>query len=161
MPQTRKIYDFKSVGQLQTVYENNVVDVAIKNPIGIRTPMLFAPTGNTMFNMSYDLGTQIRDNLRNLIATNRGERLMLGDFGANLLPLAMEMTAEDIDGEAARRISAAVDKYMPFITLETFEPKVDNSEDGNVIRSVVRVTYSVSDLNLTDQAVEAVILVGG
>lgn len=161
MPQTRKIYDFKSVGQLQTVYENNVVDVAIKNPIGIRTPVSYTSTGNSMFNMSYDLGVQIRDNLRNLIATNHGERLMLGDLGANLLPLALEMTSEDIDNEAVRRISAVVDKYMPFVVLETFEPRVDKSEDENVIRSVVRVIYSVPDLALTNQAVEAVVLVGG
>ena len=159
MPQVRKVYDFKSVGQLQTTYEDNLVDVAVKNPIGIRTPISFVSTGNSMFNMSYDLGTQIRDNLKNLIATNHGERLMLGDFGANLLPLAMEFYKEDIDAEAVRRISVAVDKYMPFVNLETFEPKVERGD--NCIQSSVKVVYSVPDLGLNNQAVEAVILVGG
>jgi phage baseplate assembly protein W len=160
VPQVRKVYDFKSVGQLQATHDDIVDNVVVKKSIGIRTPISFVSTGNAMFNMSYDLGTQIRDNLKNLIATNHGERLMLGDFGANLRPLAMEMTAEDIDAEAVRRISAAVDKYMPFVNLETFEPKVERGDD-NCIQSSVKVVYSVPDLGLNNQAVEAVILVGG
>ena len=161
MAQVRRTYDFKSVGQLQQAYDDNIDDLAKTNPIGIRTPVSFAMTGNDMFNMSYDMSTQIMDNLRNLLSTNSGERLLMTDLGVNLRPLAMEMTAEDTDAEAARRIAAAVEKFMPYIELDSFEPSIEKSDNDNVILSKIRVTYSVPTLGLDNQAVEVTIFTAG
>ncbi len=161
MSQVRKTYDFKSVGQSQVIYDENLDEQAAVFPIGIKTPISFAPTGNSMFDMSYELAPQIRDNLRNLLTTNAGERLMINDIGANLLPLAFELTAEDTDIEAARRISQTVEKYMPYVSLEDFEPSVEKSNDDNVIQSQIRVTYSVPSLGLTNQAVAVIIFTAG
>ena len=161
MSQVRRTYDFKSVGQLQDTYEKNVEDLEVKMPIGIRTPISFTSSGNSMFDMSYDIASQIKDNLRNLLATNHGERLSLSDFGANLLPLAFEFTAEDTDEEAARRIIKAVKKYMPFVELDVFEPSIEKSNDEDVIRSKIKVMYSVPNLALTNQAIEVIIFVAG
>jgi len=107
------------------------------------------------------LEDQIRDNIRNLLATNSGERLMMGDLGANLLGLAFELTSEDTDIVAAQRISATVEKYMPYVTLEDFEPSIEKSEDDNVIQSQVRIKYSVPSLGLTDQFVVVIIFTAG
>jgi phage baseplate assembly protein W len=161
VPQVRRTYDFKSVGQLQQTYDENISDLAKTNPIGIRTPVSFAMTGNDMFSMSYDMPTQIMDNLRNLLSTNSGERLLMTDMGANLRPLAMEMTAEDADAEAARRIATAVEKFMPYIELDSFEPSVEKSDNDNVIQSQIRITYSVPALGLNNQAVEVIIFTAG
>ena len=161
MSQVKKTYDFKSVGQSQAAYDENVDDVAVVSPIGIKTPISFAGGKDAMFDMSYNLGVQIRDNLRNLLVTNSGERLMLGDFGANLKPLALEMTAEDTDTEAARRILLAVEKYMPYISLEDFEPSIERSDNDNVIQSQIRITYSVPSLGLTNQSVAVIIFTAG
>lgn len=161
MAQVRRSYDFKSVGQLQQAYDDNIDDLARSNPIGIRTPISFAKSGNDMFSMSFDMASQIRDNLRNLLSTNSGERLMMADLGANLSELAFEMTSEDTDAEAARRIAAAVEKFMPYIELDSFEPSVDKSNDDNVIQSKIRITYSVPNLGLDNQAVEVIIFTAG
>jgi phage baseplate assembly protein W len=159
--QVRRSYDFKSVGQLQQTYDDNVEDLVRANPIGIRTPISFASSGNDMFNMSYDMPTQIRDNLKNLLSTNSGERLLMPELGANLRPLATEMTAEDTDTEAARRIAAAVEKFMPYVELDSFEPSIEKSSDENVIQSKIRITYSVPALALNNQAVEVIIFTVG
>jgi len=159
--QVRKTYDFKSVGQTQAAYDENVDDTAAVVPIGIRTPISFADGKSSMFGMSYNLEDQIRDNIRNLLATNSGERLMMGDLGANLLGLALELTSEDTDIVAAQRISATVEKYMPYVTLEDFEPSIEKSEDDNVIQSQVRIKYSVPSLGLTDQFVVVIIFTAG
>jgi len=159
--QVKKTYDFKSVGQSQAAYDENVDDVVVVSPIGIKTPISFADSKNSMFDMSYKLGNQIRDNLRNLLVTNHGERLMLGDFGANLKPLALEMTAEDTDAEAARRILLAVEKYMPYVSLEDFEPSIERSDDDNVIQSQIKITYSVPSLGLTNQSMAVIIFTAG
>jgi phage baseplate assembly protein W len=161
MSQVKKVYNFKSVGELDTSYQERQEDTRKSLPIGILTPISFGTSAGSLFSMSHDIATQISDNLKNLISTNEGERLTLADFGANLRPLALEMTAENIDAEAVRRISRSVSKYMPFVELETFEPRVEKSSSGNVVRSIVKITYAVPTLGISNQAVEAIILVAG
>lgn len=159
MAQVKKTYDFKSVGQLQSKFQQQQEDTVSKLPIGILTPVSFDQIGGSMFEMSVDLEDQIRDNLRNLVSTNHGERLMLNDFGANLKELAYDLTSEDVVSEALIRISTAVSKYMPFVELETLEPTVIRSEDGNSVLNKIKIGYSVPAVGAIDQVVEAVIVV--
>lgn len=156
-----KTYSFKSVGQLQETYEDQQFNTVISNPVGILTPISFAKGSGQMFNMSFNVKEQIRDNLKNLILTNSGERLMLSDLGANLRPLAFELTNDDIATSAIRRISSTVSKYMPFIELETFETRTEPSRDGVIAAVVVRVGYSVPSIGATSQFVEATIYAVG
>lgn len=155
-----RTYSFKSVGQLQNSYEDQQVNTLPNNPVGIITPVTFGSSGQ-MFNMTFDVKQQIRDNLKNLILTNSGERLMLTDFGANLRPLVMELTNEDVANEAIRRISKTVAKYMPYVELDTFETRTQNSQNGSTVGIVVRVGYSIPSIGATNQFVEPIIYVAG
>jgi len=157
-----KVYSFKSVGELNSDVLQQSFNTLRITPMGIKTPMSFdkGPAG-TLFSMNYNVATQIRDNLKNLLLTNKGERLMLADFGADLRPLATELTNEDVTNEALRRISQAVSKYMPFIELETFETRTQESQNGLTVGIVVKVTYSVPTINVTNQVIETVIYVVG
>ena len=159
MAQSKKSYSFKSVGQLQSSVDSQLAESIVKSPIGILTPVSFNQTGGSLFNMSMDLKDQVQDNLRNLLSTNHGERLLLGDFGANLKPLAYDLTSEDVISEALIRISTAVSKYMPFIVLDTFEPSVMKGPDDSTIINRIRVGYSVPAAGATKQAVEVSIVV--
>lgn len=161
MANNRKSYSFKSVGQKQDDFFNQQLETIRKTPIGIVTPISFALAGDTMFNMSYDIAAQIRDNLKNLLLTNSGERLMLNDFGANLRPLAFELTNDDVAAEATRRILASVNKYMPFVELDTFETVAETPKNENIANVTVKVTYSVPSIGVINQAVEAVIYAAG
>ena len=161
MSNNRKVYSFKSVGQTQNDFDEQQKNVIRQTPIGILTPVSFAQSGGTLFSMSFDIKQQVRDNLKNLLLTNRGERLMLGDFGADLRPLAFDYSNEDIVSAAISRISKSVSKYMPFIELENFETRVENSTNGNTVGVVIRVTYSIPNIGATDQAVEAIIYAAG
>lgn len=161
MSNNRKTYDFKSVGQLQNTYDQQQFDTVRKTPIGILTPVSFATTDGSMFSMSYNVIDQIKDNLKNLLLTNKGERLMLNDFGADIRRLGLEMMNDDIATTAIRQISSTVGKYMPFIDLQNFETRNQASEDGNTVGIVVRVTYAVPSIGVTNQAVEVVIHAAG
>ena len=161
MSDNRRVYSFKSVGQEQNDFDKQNLQTLVRNPIGILTPVSFAQSGGTLFSMSFDVKDQIRDNLKNLLLTNRGERLMMTDFGADLRPLAFEYNNEDIVNAAISRISSSVSKYMPFIELENFETRVEPSTNGNSIGVVVRVTYSIPAIGATNQAAEAVIYAVG
>ena len=89
-------------------------------PIGIKTPL--RPGGNNgIFDGHFVLKDQVKDNLRNLMLTNWGERLGLYNFGANLRPLTTEIVGQDsFDAQATERSKGAVDRWMPYVSLDTF-----------------------------------------
>lgn len=153
---------FKSVGKSTVTVRSEAEAARPVIPIGIKTPLRF---GNTsLFEMHTELFDQIRDNLRNLIMTNWGERLGQYDFGANLRELAAERLArEDYDQEVAFRIKRAVDKWMPYVALEEMVPIDD---EAVVLRSEhsysvpmrrYLVTYDVPSINSPKQSLEIIV----
>ena len=161
MSQEAKVYSFKGVGQTVSDHEKSLNNPQQDIPFGIATPIRFAKKAGSFLEMHVDPVQQIKDNFKNMVATNHGERLMLSDFGANLKPLAFELGVEDADTEAVRRITATTAKYMPYISLETFEPLRQLSNDGSLARVGVRIVYSVPNLGITDQVIEAQIMSAG
>lgn len=108
--------------------------------------------------MSTSLADQVADNLRNLILTNWGERVVHYDFGANLRPLMSDLVSlDDFDSAACERIKGAVNKWMPFVSLINFESSVDRTAAASasglaVIRIVI--TYNVPALKVLNKALE-------
>jgi phage baseplate assembly protein W len=160
MQGSRKVYNFSSVGELDSTIKN-VQIVLSPNPIGIVTPIRFGTSDQGTFEMHTDLAKQIRDNFRNMVATNHGERLVYQDFGANLQSLVFELGTEQADAQAIQRISNTTKKYMPFITLNTFEPISLGGDGYGNSRIKVVINYSVPSLFLNDQVVEVVFTYGG
>jgi phage baseplate assembly protein W len=156
----RKVYNFSSVGQLESKVRD-VQSVVSPNPIGISTPIRFGTSEKGTFDMHIDLAKQIRDNFRNMIATNHGERLIYQDFGANLKSLVFELGTEEADNIALQRIVKTTSKYMPFVTLNTFEPVSLGSDGYGNARTKVVINYSVPSLFLKDQVIEVIFTYGG
>lgn len=161
MSDYRKTYSFKSVGQTQESYGSQVSAIVPVLPIGIKTPIRFSNPGGNLFDMTTSLIEQVKDNLKNLVLTNSGERLMLTDFGANLRPLGFELSKEDVANEAIRRISKTVQKYMPYVELETFEAKVLPTNNGLTVGNVIRIGYSIPSIGASSQNIEVVIYTVG
>ena len=158
MGNNRKKYDFASVGELETVFSNRLVDTTANMPIGIKTPMQLGYDNSGPFKMRTDLEAQVRDNFRNMLQTNHGDRLMLHDFGANLQELAFELSTEGGDTKAINRIRKATSKYMPFVNLLTFESVKRPNEDTAVASTGVRITYSIPTINTTTEHIIEVII---
>lgn len=144
---------FKSVGKTQA---DRVAQQLVQSPtpISIKTPLKL---GNQegIFAMHFSLADAMHDNLRNLVLTNWGERLGLYDFGGNLRPLTTELVSvEDFDGQAIERISGAVQKWMPFITLETFQSTIDRINNKNTAIIKITIVYNIPALNVFNKALE-------
>lgn len=117
---TRVVIEFKHVGVRDFEPENIAARNRTLVPVGIRTPLTLG--SETFLEMTRTALDQIGDNLRNLVQTNHGDRVMLFDFGANLRPLLVEWTSkEDFDSEAMVRINTAITKWMPYITPVGFD----------------------------------------
>ena len=139
--QDRKTYSFKSVGDLtESVVEERYQ--SLPTPVGIKTPLQLG-NGSNIYKMHYSLQDQIKDNLRNLCLTNRGERLGRPDFGANLLELVMELGTESADQKAMIRIKEAVGKYLPFVNLIGFSTETDHFDNKEVAKVDLFLTYTI------------------
>lgn len=157
----RKTYSFKSVGVSTELSKKLAKAEPQRPPIGIKTPVTLAEKGNNFLEMHYDYPEQIHDNLLNLILTNHGERLGLPDFGANLMELTFEMQDEGAQSEAMARINAAVQKYMPYISLETFTPIVDHFNNKDVAKIGIQVGYTVPKLRTQLRNLEVILYSAG
>ena len=162
--QNRKTYDFSSVGELDKDLRDQDSQRRIervKRPLGIKTPLQLSADTDTIFQMHTVLIDQISDNLRNLIQTNHGERLGFYHYGANLMELCFELGTESADTAAIRRIRKAVEKFMPFVSLDTFEPIVERYDNEHTAKIGVRITYSVPKLSTKRRAIDVILYVAG
>jgi phage baseplate assembly protein W len=142
---------FKSVG-IKSNDPNLFKEVQL-NPIGIKTPVQVGTGRSGIFEMHFNVPDQLSDNLRNLLLTNHGERLCRADYGANLRPLAFELTSkEDWEAEAMARINTAVSKFMPFVDLETFSSELLTeklSDSGDSLAHIrINIKFNIPKANL-------------
>lgn len=157
----RKTYSFKSVGRPVELAKKLVRDGPERPPVGIKTPVTLSQTGKSFVEMHNNFPDQIHDNLTNLILTNHGERLGLPDFGANLSELTFEMQEESTQSIAMNRVSAAVRKYMPYVSLETFSPIVENFDNKEVAKIGLVVGYKVPKLKTPLRQLEIILYSAG
>ena len=146
-----KTYNFKSVGEsLQEMQERRFSFVEEHTPLGIATPIRFTAGASSTFLMTENPEDMIKDNLKNLIATNYGERLFFPDYGANLRDLASDIGTEDGDTIIMSRLNQAVAKYMPYVNLVNYQPVRKLSRTGNITKLGMVVNFSVPRLGLDD-----------
>ena len=145
-------YSFKSIG---TKTKTSIVDSQKSlQPYGIITPLTRGNDGQ-LFNMTTTVSEQISMNLKDLLLTNWGERLMLHDFGANLRILLTEFTGqEDFDALALVNIKSAVDRWMSYIDLNDYTSEMMTDSRGSVQSSIITITYSVPLLNISDKSLK-------
>lgn len=88
----------------------------------------------------------MKNNLRDLIMTDWGERLALYDYGGNLTSLCTEYERygkEEFDSIAMSRISAAVTKYMPYVELNGFESQQTYATEIGLGNVIIIIEYSI------------------
>lgn len=148
---------FKNVGVRKDEQQNDPVDTGTTRiPFGIKTPIELAHGTDDLFVMHYEVQDQVRDNLKNLLLTNHGERLAQYKFGANLRPLCSEYAnKESFDSDAMININTAIKTFMPYIVPLEFKSAVekDNQQTG-LARLTISVIYSIPKLRVQRDQVD-------
>ena len=103
--------------------------------IGFNFPFQPATGSLGYLEVTDDIVSAIQANVRSLLLTNRGERVMHIDFGCNLREFLFEQKTRVLKMRISERIKAQLAKWMPFLTLT---------------RSVV--TFTEDDPNLGENA---------
>jgi phage baseplate assembly protein W len=161
-------FEFKSTGinSLEQRISKEKVDSIIINPIGIKTPLRLSENDNdSLFEMHRNIEDVIRDNLRNLLLTNKGERLGRHDFGTSLRSLTFEMiNNENFEQIVMNDIQIAVEKYLPYIELDMFSAetiKFENDDIKGISTLLVKVGYNVTNIGIKNKELVLKINIGG
>tara|TARA_Y100000592_G_C5481427_1_gene325803 strand:+ start:8361 stop:8729 length:369 start_codon:yes stop_codon:yes gene_type:complete len=99
------------------------------------------------YTMISDFHSLIKQNLKMLILTNPGERVMIPDFGVGIQSYLFENFSESTYVEIENNIRSQVQKYLPVVTIGRLS--FDNSSpDTNTLG--VSLQYSIPALNVKD-----------
>ena len=146
-------YSFKSVGQT-FVQKQETTTTTTALPIGIKTPLTLG-TIEGIFAMHYTLADQVHDNLRNLLLTNWGERLVQYKLGANLRELLSDYaTQDDFDSQAIERINAAVQRWMPYVNLQDYLSEIIHEQSSGMGAIRLTITYGIPSLKVEKRALQ-------
>lgn len=114
--------------------------MAQKGYINIQFPFSDDPDGKFL-KMNDESKRAIKADLVHLLLTNKGERLYMPDFGANLRQYIFEMNDAPTQNSIKNEINEAVKKFIPnlIITELTVTP---SEEDEKAV--IVRIDYRVT-----------------
>jgi len=106
---------------------------------------------NGIFSVNFTTLNQAKDNLKNLILTRKGERLMQPEFGCDV----WKVLFEPLDGETVERviensIVEAVSIWLPYLNIDTIVFDYDENDIDNH-RIILDIKFSlVSNPNLSE-----------
>ena len=152
---------FKSSGQSVNSEINYRKDTFQRKPIGIKTPLELGTGRDGLLKMHDNLKNQIKDNLKNLLLTNHGERLGNYSFGANLDELMFELAPEDFEQEALARVSDAISKFMPFVNIESFETFTETFNNEHTAKIGIKISYGIPQLGASNETISLILRVAG
>tara|TARA_B100001059_G_C17832875_1_gene585886 strand:- start:1263 stop:1850 length:588 start_codon:yes stop_codon:yes gene_type:complete len=131
-----------------------------EKPIGIKTPLERGTSKKeTLFKMHYNIIDQLEDNLKNLVMTQKGERLGFPDYGTRLREIYSNNTLDEneIADLASNEIQNVVQKFMPSIRLvEFYSNRISNNnkkenaanEKGLELSNALSQNVSVQDVDV-------------
>lgn len=111
-------------------------------------------TNVTHYDMIDDFVVNTRQNVKNLLLTSPGERVMLPDFGVGLRRYLFENDASFVSAEIKDRIFEQIRSYMDFV--EIIDIRFATSDDSPDIKEnelAIKVSYRISILDTFDEVI--------
>jgi len=103
--------------------------------IGISLPIQI---GKTAFEQTFTTFEQVKSNIKNLLLTKRGERVMQPEFGSGLQELLFEQNVDDLEGRIQTTIEDSISQWLPFVNIDEID-----IEQTNELRDNNRVNVSI------------------
>jgi len=128
---------------MATVRELNENDDA---RFGLKFPLEYNNQQGGFFPTTRTIKEQASSNLKNLILTNKGERVGQPEFGTNITSILFEPLTPDIGDRIEASISEATSKWLPYITLVNIFTSVPET-NPNMIMVQIEFSIKVDDPN--------------
>ena len=97
--------------------------------VGITLPIQRGEDG--YFRQSFRTFDQVRSNLKNLLLTKRGERILQPDFGSGLHDLLFNPATEKFEEDLETTINDAVAKWLPYVIVEDINIDISKEMTDN------------------------------
>ena len=114
--------------------------------IGITLPIQI---GNTAFNQSFTTYEQAKSNIKNLLLTKKGERVMQPNFGSGLQELLFDFNDDLLSAKIEETITTALETWLPYIVVQQINVQQSNeNKDKNTVG--ISISFNVRnnpDLN--------------
>jgi phage baseplate assembly protein W len=129
----------------------NVVDLTENDYKVLGIGINSTSNSNGIFAVNYTTLTQAKDNLKNLILTKKGERLMQPEFGCDVWKVLFEqLDGNTIETSIENSILDAVSIWLPYLNIDTIVFDYDeNDVDNNRIALDIKFSL-VSNKNLSE-----------
>lgn len=125
-----------------------IIDTEDKS-VGVSLPITIGNNG--YFAVTYTTKEQVKTNLKNLILTNRGERLMQPNFGCNLRQAIFEQIGNETYDYIRNEIQNAISVWLPYIIVNDVNVTSDDtSKDNNRINVKLDYTLAYAGNNSRD-----------
>jgi len=103
--------------------------------VGIRFPLDHSPEG--FFYKTKTILEQAKANMRNLLLTSLGERVMQPEFGSTLMDVIFNQ-GPDVENDIDEAIREAVSNWLPYVLIN----EINMFQEGNQVD--VSIDFSVS-----------------
>ncbi len=138
---------------MSIVKKYNPIDLLPDVAVGIKLP--FTGKSGNLFDLSYSTHDQALSNLKNLLLTRRGERIMEPYFGTTIQDALFEPNTDILIETIKSSISDAIAYWLPYIIINSLE--VENviatlgaqQEHGVTITLQVSVTENGANTPIT------------
>ncbi len=113
---------------------------------------LFKDSTEGTYIMNHSAKESIAQDLKMLVLTNPGERMMNPSYGVGLKHLLFSQNTEDLESEIKEKITSQVANYMSFISIEDIQVQTSEvSENGLyiILKYYIPALKTIEELNLT------------
>ena len=97
--------------------------------VGITLPIQRGNDG--YFAQSFRTFDQVRSNLKNLLLTKKGERIIHPEFGSGLHDLLFQPATEKFEEDLETTINEAVAKWLPYVIVEDINIDISKEQTDN------------------------------
>ena len=110
--------------------------------IGITLPIQI---GNNAFNQAFTTIEQAKSNIKNLLLTNRGERVMQPEFGSGLRELLFNFNDNKLETDIEDTIVNSLEYRLPYVIVDDIViEQSDGNKDSNIV--YVSVSFKISGM---------------
>jgi phage baseplate assembly protein W len=121
------------------------LDLQPRKAVGVKLPFL----SRSVFTQTYTTQDALKSNLINFLLTNKGERFLNPNFGADIRALLFEQITSEIQDTVSAVIRTGIQTWFSNVRIQTLN--VIESPDTNTI--TIYMKYTVDFTNIQDELV--------
>ena len=121
--------------------------------VGIDFPFALVPNQDGYFKTTKTTVDSIKNNIKLLLQTQRGERVFQPNLGMNLRRFLFEQITVDTEIEIQNDIVDAFQIWLPFVDVRDIKLDID-SENTNINKIIINILFSITRAPNTLESVQ-------